>query len=97
MSRSTLPSTISVSLMLYCGMCVPGVLFVHGWEAANNNTSPGIVAALKRMPRSTCAYRAQTHAQYATVSRDDNLRDVVAAYDVLAKAMVSLRRWRWWA
>jgi len=69
-------------------LCVPGVLFVHGWGGSQQQ----YIARARQVAALGCVCltfdlrgHAQTHAQYATVSRDDNLRDVLAAYDVLAK------------
>jgi len=66
---------------------IPGVLFVHGWGGSQQQylTRAREVAALG------CACltfdlrgHAETRVQYEAVSREQNLADVVAAYDVIA-------------
>jgi hypothetical protein len=64
-----------------------GVLFVHGWGAdqAHYLAEARAIAALGCV----CLIfdlrgHAETEAQHETVTREDNLRDLVAAYDVLA-------------
>jgi uncharacterized protein len=66
---------------------VPGVLFVHGWGGSQQQ----YVARAREVAALGCVCltfdlrgHVQTKSQYETVSREDNLRDVVAAYDVLA-------------
>ena len=66
---------------------VPGVLFVQGWGSGQEVYLPRAreIAALGCLcltfePRGV----AKTDPRHETVSREDNLRDVVAAYDVLA-------------
>jgi uncharacterized protein len=66
---------------------IPGVLFVHGWGGSQQQ----YVARARTLAELGCVCltfdlrgHAQTQAQHETVSREDNLRDVVAAYDVLA-------------
>src|SRR6266540_5123728 len=68
------------------GVTVPGVLFVHGWGGSQQQ----YVARAREVAAVGCVCltfdlrgHARTHAQYETVSRQHNLRDVVAAYDVL--------------
>jgi dienelactone hydrolase len=63
------------------------VLFVHGWGGSQQQ----YVARARTLAALGCACltfdlrgHVQTRSQYETVSREDNLRDVVAAYDVLA-------------
>ena len=70
------------------GVLVPGVLFVHGWGGSQQQylARAREVAALG----SVCLAfdlggHAGTQPQRETVSRESNLRDVVAAYDVLAR------------
>jgi hypothetical protein len=66
---------------------VPGVLFVHGWggsqdhylEEARATAALGCVCLTFNLRG-----HAKTEAQHETVTREDNLRDVMAAYDVLA-------------
>jgi len=66
---------------------LPGVLFVQGWGSGQEQYLPRAreIAALGCVcltfePRGV----AQTDPQHETVTREDNLRDVVAAYDSLA-------------
>jgi len=65
---------------------LPGVLFVHGWGGSREQylDRARCIAALG------CACLAfdlrgheKTHAQHETVTREENLRDVLAAYDAL--------------
>lgn len=66
---------------------VPGVLFIHGWGGsqqfdllrAKNIAGMGCVCLTFDLRG-----HADTVEQQMTVSRDDNLRDVIAAYDCLA-------------
>src|SRR5215212_731883 len=69
------------------GFLVPGVLFVHGWGGSQQQylARAHAVAALG----SVCLTfdlggHAGTQPLRETVSRESNLRDVVAAYDTLA-------------
>jgi pimeloyl-ACP methyl ester carboxylesterase len=67
---------------------VPGVLFVHGW-GGDQAQYLGEAHASARALGCVCLTfnlrgHAETEAQHETVTREDNLRDVVAAYDVLA-------------
>jgi uncharacterized protein len=67
---------------------VPGVLFVHGWGGSRQQylTRAREVAALGCVCLTfDLRGHAETQSQHATVSRDDSLRDVLAAYDVLAR------------
>src|SRR5919107_6324491 len=66
---------------------VPGVLFVQGWGSGQEQYLPRAreIASLGCLcltfePRGV----AKTDPRHGTVSREDNLRDVVAAYDLLA-------------
>lgn len=66
---------------------VPGVLFVHGWGANRDD----YLARAREIAALGCICltfdlrgHAATQAQRDTVTREDNLRDVVAAYDILA-------------
>lgn len=69
------------------GTLVPGVLFVHGWggsqqqyhERAREIASLGCVCLTFNLRG-----HAETRPQYETVTRENNLRDVLAAYDLLA-------------
>jgi uncharacterized protein len=65
----------------------PAALFVHGWGGNRDHylEEARAIAALG----SVCLTfnlrgHAETGAQHDTVTREDNLRDVIAAYDVLA-------------
>lgn len=67
---------------------VPGVLFVHGW-GGNQAHYLGEAHASAQALGCVCLTfnlrgHAETEAQHDTVTREDNLRDVLAAYDVLA-------------
>jgi dienelactone hydrolase len=69
------------------GVLLPGVLFVHGWGGSQEQylTRAREVAALG----SVCLTfdlggHAGTQPQRETVSRESNLRDLLAAYDALA-------------
>ena len=66
---------------------IPGVLFVHGWGGSQQQ----YVARARTLAALGCVCltfdlrgHVQTLSQHETVSREDNLRDVFAAYDVLA-------------
>lgn len=66
---------------------VPGFLFVHGWSGSQEQ----YLARAREIAALGCVCltfdlrgHARTDAQYETVTREDNLRDVIAAYDVLA-------------
>jgi dienelactone hydrolase len=68
------------------GTLIPGVLFVHGWNGSQQQylARAREVAALG----SACLAfdlggHAGTEGEHETVSRESNLRDLVAAYDVL--------------
>lgn len=66
---------------------VPGVLFVHGWGVDRNTylTRAHEIAALGCICLTLdMRGHAATQDQRDTVTREDNLRDLVAAYDVLA-------------
>jgi uncharacterized protein len=65
----------------------PGVLFVHGWGGNQDH----YLAEARALAALGCVClifdlrgHAETEAQHDTVTREDNLRDVVAAYDILA-------------
>ncbi|HJZ53699.1 MAG TPA: alpha/beta fold hydrolase [Gemmataceae bacterium] len=67
---------------------VPGVLFVHGWGGSQEQ----YLARARQVAALGCVCltfdlrgHAQTQPQHETVSRGDNLRDVLAAYDLLAR------------
>jgi dienelactone hydrolase len=66
---------------------IPGVLFVHGWGGSQQQYGE----RARKLAEIGCACltfdlrgHAQTRSQYETVTREDNLGDVIAAYDVLA-------------
>jgi dienelactone hydrolase len=68
------------------GTLIPGVLFVHGWGGSQEQ----YVARAREIAALGCICltfdlrgHAKTRAQVDTVTREDNLRDVLAAYDVL--------------
>jgi dienelactone hydrolase len=65
---------------------VPGVLFLHGWGGNGEQ----YLARAREIAALGCVCltidlrgHAETESQKATVTREDNLRDVLAAYDVL--------------
>ncbi len=65
---------------------MPGVLFVHGWGGCQEQ----YVVRAREIAELGCVClafdlrgHARTRAEYETVSREKNLEDVVAAYDVL--------------
>jgi pimeloyl-ACP methyl ester carboxylesterase len=66
---------------------LPGVLFVHGWGGDQQQ----YVARARELSALGCICltfdmrgHAQTQAQFESVSREDSMRDVLAAYDFLA-------------
>lgn len=66
---------------------LPGVLFVHGWGGSQEQ----YLARARESAALGCACltfdlrgHAQTRPQQETVSRENNLRDTLAAYDALA-------------
>jgi uncharacterized protein len=70
------------------GTLVPGVLFVHGWGGCQQQ----YLARARDVAGLGCIClafdlrgHAQTHRQFDTVSRADNLQDVLSAYDALVK------------
>ena len=70
------------------GTLVPGVLFVHGWGGNQQQylSRAREIAALGCICLTfDLRGHANTHAQRNTVSREDNLADVVAAYDLLVR------------
>jgi hypothetical protein len=70
------------------GAGAPGILFVHGWggnQAHYLDEARAITASLGCLCLTfNLRGHAETEAQHETVTREDNLRDVLAAYDVLA-------------
>lgn len=67
---------------------IPGVLFVHGWGGSHEQ----YITRAREMAALGCIClvfdlrgHANTRSQHETVSREDNLRDVLAAYDVLVR------------
>lgn len=70
------------------GVMIPGVLFVHGWGGSQQQylTRAHEIAALGCVCLTfDLRGHAGTKGQNETVSRKDNLGDVVAAYDILAR------------
>ncbi len=70
------------------GTLIPGVLFVHGWGGSQQQ----YVARARAVAALGCICltfdlrgHAKTQAQKDTVSREDNLHDVLAAYDMLLR------------
>src|SRR4051795_11551791 len=70
------------------GTLNPGVLFVHGWGGSQEN----YLARARQIAALGCVCltfnlrgHAETEPQHVTVTREENLRDLVAAYDVLAR------------
>jgi uncharacterized protein len=66
---------------------VPGVLFVHGWGGSQEQ----YLARAREIAALGCVClafdlrgHARTEPQHETVTREHSLRDVIAAYDVLA-------------
>jgi pimeloyl-ACP methyl ester carboxylesterase len=66
---------------------IPGMLFVHGWGGSQEQ----YLARAREIAALGCICltfdlrgHAETDAQRETVTREDNLHDLVAAYDVLA-------------
>ena len=66
---------------------VPGVLFVHGWGGSQEQ----YLARARQIAALGCVClaidlrgHAQSEPRHETVTREDSLRDVIAAYDVLA-------------
>jgi uncharacterized protein len=69
------------------GTLVPGVLFVHGWGGSQDQ----YLARAREIASLGCVCltfnlrgHVETRPLFETVSREINLRDVLAAYDVLA-------------
>jgi uncharacterized protein len=67
---------------------VPGVLFVHGWGGSQEQ----YLARAREVAALGCVCltfdlrgHARTKPQQGTVTRENNLRDVLAAYDLLAQ------------
>ena len=65
---------------------LPGVLFVHGWGGSQQR----YVARAREVATLGCVCltfdlrgHEQTRSQFETVSREDNLHDVIAAFDAL--------------
>ena len=70
------------------GTLIPGVLFVHGWGGSQQQ----YVARAREIAALGCICltfdmrgHARTHEQLRTVTREDNLCDLLAAYEVLSK------------
>lgn len=70
------------------GTLIPGVLFVHGWGGNKEQyiTRAREVAALGCICLTfDLRGHARTHEQKQSVTRDENLHDVLAAYDALIR------------
>jgi hypothetical protein len=70
------------------GTAMPGVLFVHGWGGCQQQylTRAREIAALGCVCLTfDLRGHADTQEQRESVSRESNLRDVLAAYDLLAR------------
>jgi uncharacterized protein len=70
------------------GTLIPGVLFVHGWGGSQEQ----YVARAREVAALGCICltfdlrgHARTRQQSKTVTREDNLHDLLAAYDSLAR------------
>jgi len=70
------------------GTLIPGVLFVHGWGGCQEQ----YVARAREVAALGCICltfdlrgHARTKDQQKTVTREENLNDIVAAYDALAR------------
>jgi len=70
------------------GTLIPGVLFVHGWGGSQEQYQ----ARSRDVASLGCVCltfdlrgHARTRQQFETVTREDNLRDVLAAYDTLVQ------------
>src|SRR5436305_11406292 len=69
------------------GTQIPGVLCVHGWGGSQQQylSRAREIAALGCVSLTfDLRGHARTEPQQSSVSREDNLRDVLAAYDELA-------------
>jgi uncharacterized protein len=80
-------STISGTLVTP-GTLIPGVLFVHGWGGSQAQ----YLARAREIAALGCVCltfdlrgHAERGSEYATVTREQNLHDVVAAYDTLVR------------
>lgn len=70
------------------GRSLPGVLFLHGWGGNQEQylASARAIAALGCVCLTfDLRGHAETAPQHDTVTREDNLHDVLAAYDLLAR------------
>src|SRR5215510_11744677 len=70
------------------GTLIPGVLFVHGWGGSQQQ----YCARAREIAALGCICltfdlrgHARTEHQQKSVTREENLRDIVAAYDALTK------------
>jgi pimeloyl-ACP methyl ester carboxylesterase len=74
----------------------PGLLFVHGW-GGNQEHYLGEARALAALGCMCLTFNlrghAETEALHDSVTREDNMRDVMAAYDALAKHEAVDRSW----
>ena len=66
---------------------VPGTLFLHGWGGCQDQYL-GCAREIAALGSACLVFdlrgHAETRGQYETVTREDNLHDVIAAYDLLA-------------
>lgn len=66
---------------------IPGILFVHGWGGCQEHDLE-VARAIARLGCLCFTFDLRGHAgssrTHKTVSREDNLRDLVAAYDFLS-------------
>ncbi len=96
---STREETIAIDVdgERIAGTCIapapssPGVLFVHGWGGSQEQ----YIGRAREVAALGCVClafdlrgHAHTERQRETVTREDNLRDVLAAYDALARTPV---------
>jgi dienelactone hydrolase len=75
-----------VGTVISPGSLLPGALFVHGWGGDQQQ----YLARAHEVAALGCVCltfdlrgHARTHARHDAVSREDNMRDIVAAYDFL--------------
>ena len=80
---------------------IPGVLFVHGWgwRSGEYLTRARELAALGCVCLTfDLRGHAQTELQFDTVTREDSIRDLLAAYDLLnGNPWSTSHQLPWWA
>src|SRR5215218_2109591 len=76
-----------VGTLVAPGTLIPGVLFVHGWGGNQQH----YLARARQIAALGCVCltfnlrgHAETEPQHETITREDNLRDLLAAYEMLA-------------